>query len=194
MNIIITHPRSGSHLAGKIYNAEGFTAVRRDGPPFNVRHVVERIRTGNNVWFHYPFSQQLANFMLTFPANKYVLLRDPRDIIISIAYRVQDYPGTLVNYRYNGKRLSSYPFSERVDALIEFMAEPFTDFDKWRTSGAVEPIYYSDLVNDPIAKTYTDQLRKGVVGAYKREMTQAQIRKANQVYRGLIGKWKGNGK
>jgi len=188
MKILITLPRSGSHLAGRVLDCAGFTAVRKDGPPFGLEHITNRLKTGQSVWFHYPFSQELYDYLQGFDAEKYVLLRDPRDIIVSMSHRVEDYPGALVNYKHEGNRLSHYPFTERMDILIEMMREPFADFDQWRQAG-LTPVHYSEFVKHPVAETFTEQKRRGVVGAYKSEMTPEQIERANQSFGDLVYLW-----
>jgi len=189
MKIIITHPRSGSHLAGSLHNCEPFAAVRKEAPPYPPEYIIRRIKTGKSLWFHYPYSQRLAEFLADFEATKYVLLRDPRDIIISIAHRVEKVPQSIVNYKYGDKRINGYPFAKRVDILLDIMYGPFCDFDRWRRYAGLEPLYYSDLVANPDASKHTEQLERGIVGAYQEGMTEAQISRAGNEYKYLIRYW-----
>lgn len=191
MKILITHPRSGSHLAARIMRLRGFTAVRKDAPPHPDDYVIAELRKGYDIWFHYPFSRKLADYLELIDAEKFVLLRDPRDIIVSIAHRVEDYPRTLVNYWHNQRRLSSYPFEQRVDALIDMMQAPFADFDNWRQCEFMQPIYFRQLLADPVAMTYTEQKIRGVRGAYKDKMTGDQKERATRLYKDLIEVWQG---
>lgn len=190
MKFAITYPRSGSHLMAKAYGLKDWAArITNPNPTFKkLKQVIKKLNS--NIWIHYHYSQGLVCALKERDIDCYILLRDPRDIIVSLAHYVYAKPDTFPNYYYlPDEKLSDYPFKERIDILITAAHPDMLDYDKYRKCDLFKPIYFEDLLSKPDAKTYTKYKRRGIVGSYKDEMTQQQIVRSTCVYGDLIEKW-----
>lgn len=188
--IILTHPRSGSHLLAHILKAVPFTAIKHDGNYVTVNKVINQIvYNKRNFWFHYPFNSDLVDALKRNHDYRVLLLRDPRDIICSIADIVDDNQVLDNRYTHDGKRLSAHPFSKRIDILIETMRADFDEYEKWRRSGLWFVLRYRDIISFHAARYFRKHKRNGVAGSHKAIMKPKQIERANYLYKDLIAAW-----
>ena len=188
--ILISHPRSGTHLLAHILGVREF-ATYKGVWTLTVRQpkAIKRVLSnGSRIWVHYPYNDTLREFLEGWDGQKRLLLRDPRDIIVSIAHFVEACPGMYLNY-IGGKQLSQMPFVDRVDWLIDVMRDPLYDHDRWRKTGLFQLYYYHEIVEHPAAASYNYNLVRGIVGGYKQDMTKKQIDRADKYYGELIEVW-----
>ena len=190
----ITYPRSGSHLMGKAYGLKDW-AARETNPDPSFKALTELIAKLNlNIWVHYYYSPRLVWTLEESGADCYILLRDPRDIIVSLAHYVEDRPDTFPNFYYlPDEKLSDYPFTERIDILIAYAFYDMLEYELYRQCDIFKPIYYEDLLKLPDAQIYTKYKVRGIVGAYKDEMTPEQIRCSSDRFEPLIEAWRKRG-
>jgi len=191
MKIAITHPRSGSHLLAHILNLAPLSGYYDDesAEPKPLSWIKNGLNGLDSIWFHYPYNEPLLNYLKKSDAELYVLLRDPRDIIVSVAHFVNACPNNFLNYLYTENRLADYPFKQRIDRLIVGMKNHLYDYDKWRQSGHFRCMYFRDIIKSPVAKANTQEMRRGITGSHKDEMTPKQIRKSTDLYHPLIKAW-----
>jgi hypothetical protein len=187
--VILSFPRSGSHLLAKKMWCKPYSAITRDDGPIDVDDVITRIEKGDDIWFHYPYSNKLEEYLRINKSNKYLLLRDPRDIIVSIAHYVAKVPDSPINWKHNDIYLSGMEYEDRIDAIIEIIGPWFNSYEKWRRSGIFDVFHFRDIIHYPIADKYKEEKRRGMVGSYKDEMTPKQIRKCNKIFSDLIKLW-----
>jgi len=192
IKLIFSLPRSGSGLCGAILGVPkgegGFDRSITNPKP--IKYVLDRARKYDGLWTHYPHTDVMEDYLRrTRDFACYVNLRDPRDIIVSYAHAIERNPTWWMNYKHNGKRMADYPFTERIDHLIDYMHDELFRHDKWRESGICLPMYYRNNITHPIAKTRLDNKMRGIVGSYKDEMTLKQIDRATDKYRKLVELW-----
>lgn len=139
--------------------------------------------------------------------------RDPRDIIVSMAYYIENSRPSVFNWRMpNGKRLNEHDLAYRIDYLIDNMHSVFERFDPWMDVANIEKFSYEDYVTDPHntyarlekmglgstaelekrskVKAYT--FRVGTTGNWEHEFTEFQKQKANMNFSKFIDRWGGN--
>jgi hypothetical protein len=192
MRLLISHMRAGSHLAAKILGCRPFVAHdEKTGDMMNVYHLLGVLDLGVDVWTYSPYNQRLAYYIRTREnVDAYLLLRDPRDIIVSTAHFCEKYPNTFMNWEVDGVRFAKYSLERRIDFLIDDILEhSLFDYDRWRRSRLFTLLRYRDIINHPIAKVYQNWLRRGVKGSYKDEMTPEQIERSTEKYKELIEAW-----
>ena len=193
MKLLISHMRAGSHLAAAILKLRPFVAHNEQtGKMIPVEELIAVISAGYDMWTYYPYHRKLERYLIVNQdeIEPYLLLRDPRDIIVSTAHFCEKYPNTFLNFEVDGRKFSDMGLEERIDHLIDdILEESLFDYEKWRTSGLFNIIHYRDLIKHPIADFYQNWKRRGVTGSYKDEMTRKQIRRATQKYKELIEKW-----
>ena len=184
--ILISFPRAGTHLAAKILrvNLDHFETFNN----ITIKNIEERV-TGGFENSHKPYSEEFINLIKNSGIKTYIVLRDPRDIIVSHTYWHENKKRSFSNLKDN---LDKIPFEKRMDYIIDALEEHFYLYDKYRTSNLCQLVYYSELVKNKVSKKYTDWLRKGIVGSYKNEMTAKQIKKSTKKYEYLINNWKRN--
>ena len=192
MKLLLSHMRAGSHLAAAIMQLHPFVAHNEQtGEMMPVEKLINVLSMDNDIWTYYPYHHRLEYWIKHKPDLKpYLLLRDPRDIIVSTAHFCEKYPQTFLNYNVNGVRFSDMPVSRRIDYLIDdILHESLYDYERWRMTGLFELIRFRDLLKHPVAKIYHNWKRRGVVGAYKDEMTTEQIARCDDRYGELIEVW-----
>jgi hypothetical protein len=190
MNIILTFPRSGSHLLAYILRAKPFTAIQSDGTPISIENLLTRLWIKQSFWFHYPFNLRLAVALNMLNVNKYLLLRDPRDIICSTADSDAEHIEVITGITdYDGVPIMEYPIKERIDILIDVMQPLMHDFEKWRRTGLFMVLRYRDLIHTPEAAAYISHKNKGVVKSHESMMAPEQIYRSTQYYEDLIYYW-----
>lgn len=192
IKLLFSLPRSGTNLCAAILGIRtgegGFNGTPATPKP--MRCVLDRARNHNGLWTHYPYTDEMRDYLKDNDRfDVYANFRDPRDIIISYAWALEERPLWWWNYHHNGRQMADYPFAERIDYLIEYMRKELYRHDKWRTSGVCKPMRYSQNVLHPMAKKRNDIKRRGIVGSHKDRMTPKQIKRCNQVYGKLIELW-----
>jgi len=173
--------------------------------------ILERMNELNpdsNYKGHVPYSPAIEKAVKQFK-HIILLLRDPRDVICSMAHAVDKVGGEPINYMAVGGPLSVLSFSERVDYLIENMRPVFNVFNAWRKVEGVKVFYYDfymaypDLVIRHLSrmgygkikeiqeraqrKAYT--YRRAEPCGWIEDMTIEQIGRAGRMYGDLIGEW-----
>ena len=192
MRLLISHMRAGSHLAAKILGCHPYVAHdEQTGEMFNVYRLIGALELGVDIWTYYPYNRRLEYYIRTHEnMEPYLLLRDPRDIIVSTAHFCEKYPHTFMNWTVDGKKFRRYPLKKRIDFLIDdILPESLFDYDKWRKTGIFNIIRYRDIIKHPVARMYRSWKRRGVKGSYKDEMTPEQIERASEKFAELIEKW-----
>ena len=154
-------------------------------------HIAGKLLEYGGIWIHSPYHQDLLDWVIDREVALHLLLRDPRDIIVSWAHVVEQAPKLFWNYRYNRKQLTEYNIPTRIDILTKLLVPLMHDFDQWRQRGCFEVHHYRDIIERPEAKDYTFNKVRGVVGSHKDEMTGKQIAKANRLYGDIIDLWSG---
>jgi hypothetical protein len=191
--VLISHMRAGSHLAAAILDLAPFVAHdEQTGEMIPVRKLISVIKmTGGGVWTYYPYDKRLEYYLkFESTASLFLLVRDPRDIIVSTAHFCEKYPDTFLNYKVDGKLFSEMSVKERIDHLIDdILEESLFNFERWRKTGMFTVLRYRDLVYHPKSLEYKTWLRRGVTGSYKDEMTPEQIKRSTDKYRELIEAW-----
>ena len=180
-------------MAAAILQLQPFVAHNEQtGEMIPVHELIHVLSSGQDIWTYYPYNHRLEYWIRHEPDLKpYLLIRDPRDIIVSTAHFCERYPQTFLNYNVNGVHFSDMPPSVRIDHLInDILPKSLFDYEKWRMTGLFEIIHFRDLLKHPVSKVYHNWKRRGVVGAYKDEMTTEQIDKCNDKFGELIEAWK----
>ena len=143
-----------------------------------------------NVWTYYPYNKELRSFLKHLDADLFMLVRDPRDIIVSTAHFCDKYPNTFLNYKIGDRHFSDMGMEERIDHLIDdILEESLFDYERWRLSGLFKVIHFRHLLDHPIAGQYQNWKRRGITGAYLDEMTREQIERSTIKYKELIDAW-----
>lgn len=187
--ILLSQPRAGAHLLAMQLGLMPFPMLTRDDGYKPIKGLIKEIKSGSNIWFHYKYDTKLFCFLKDYNCKKYLLLRDPRDVIVSIARYVGKLPDSPINYVVGGRYLSDYEYRERIDILIDYMPDEFNHYEKWRKTGIFTVLRYRDIICKPDVNNMTTEKRRGIVGSYKDEMTGSQIEKCNSVFTDLIKLW-----
>jgi hypothetical protein len=185
--ILLTLPRSGSHLMAQILKCGPVPTMKVDGwvPE---EDVVNKIESKGSFWFHYPYVESVRQALQESQEDKYLLLRDPRAIIVSWAYYCEE-PDSPLDFIHKDKYLHTYPLKKRIDLIINHAYSLLWDYEKWRQSGMFTVLRYRDIVFNPLARTAFDGFRSGVVGNFRNDMTDEQMEKCSRLYGDLIANW-----
>jgi len=160
---------------------------------------------------HLPYFDGVERLLEQFD-NVIFILRDPRDIIVSIAYFIENLPTSVFNWNVNGKPLSEHKLSYRIDYLIDNMAPVFARFDPWLDVKNIEVFHYEDhylfpretyqrlekmgfgmaseLEERASNKAYT--FRVGSIENWKTEFSTTQKYRAQENFGNIIERWMWN--
>ena len=157
---------------------------------------------------HLPYFEGVERLLEQFE-HVIFILRDPRDIIVSMAHFIGNLPTSVFNWKVDGKPLSERPLSYRIDYLIENMPPVFSRFDPWLDVEGIEIFRYEDHHHFPgetyrrlekmglgtvselkaRAKKKAYTFRAGTIENWKNEFTPPQKQKANANYAAFVSKW-----
>jgi len=186
--ILLTLPRSGSHLTAGILKCNPAFTLKAYYKWIPEEDVVKKIKTEKDIWFHYPYVESVRKALQESQQDKYLLLRDPRAIIVSWAYYCEE-PNSALDIYYDSKYLHEYPLKKRIDILIDEVRDLIYDYEKWRQSGMFIVLRYRDILFNPLARTALTGFRLGVLGGYDDDMTYQQVKKCNSLYKNEIESW-----
>jgi len=211
----ISIPKAGTHLF------ENMTLARTANLPLvfggieklfpSQAEIQKRFRdlaTDGRYKAHLPYFEGVEKLLEQFDCVIF-LIRDPRDIIVSMAHFIGNLPTSVFNWTIEGKRLSERDLSYRIDYLVENMAPVFARFDPWVDVKNIMIFRYEEHVRDPQItyqrlaalglgtaqeleeraqkKAYT--FRAGTIENWKTEFTPAQKRKANANFASFLDRW-----
>lgn len=218
MQLLITIPRSGSHLFAQMMQFKMIVTFQKgkakpEELPPSVEHtmqVLNRFRSTGRYWLHLPFQDTYIPFVQK-AERTFLLLRDPRDIVISCAHIVDQLPSIGLNYYLeDGRRFRDLSMSKRINYLIDTMQPLFQWFEYWRLFG-IETLHFEDYIERPewlfeklshlgygtvdeirerAAYQHPYHFRNGKAENWKTEMTATQKKKANQNFADFIDAWK----
>ena len=220
MKLMISLPRSGSHLFAQMTQSKMVVLFVRDqyGPVEQAKskseilqalHKLESRSRQRNYWTHLPYHHEYESFVNNCESS-FLLLRDPRDMIVSHAYVVEKMPDISLNFRIGERHLCDLPLSERVDFLIDHMRPFLLWFESWRVFG-MQTFYFEDFIRDPLPVCerlesigYGDAVvmmkrarykhpayfRSGKIGDWKKVFTEEQVERADENFGDLIERWR----
>jgi hypothetical protein len=217
----ISVPKAGTYLFGNMTNSDyQIIALRKQPQARPIDQLLDvdellplfkELDMDANYKGHIPFHPELENIVARFE-TVLLIIRDPRDIIVSMANYVQKIPTSALNFITPQGQLSKLRFPQRVDFLIETMCPFFEAFEPWRDKSYVHVFKYEtfqkypgvviDRLNDlgfgatqeiferSKEKAYT--FRKGTINNWKLEFSPVQKRDAWVQFGDIIEKWSGN--
>lgn len=214
MRILISVPKAGGHLFAQMTESQEAAFLVRDqrGPGqqfMAAQQIRDRLRgMSGNVWGHVPYHPALAPVVES-AETALLLVRDPRDIIVSHAHYVARKRNSALDYAIGKVRLSKIPFEQRVGFLIASMGPVFARFDMWRRMPFVQVFRYEEYQRDPEgtmerlgalgygavdgmrarAKIHSYTFRKGAIGDWETEFTGRQKAKAERLFGEIIDRW-----
>jgi Sulfotransferase domain len=218
VNLLISPPKAGTHLFGFLTNARSWIVALRPQPMstpltmfINEQNILDNMAgldANTNYKGHIPYSQAAAYKASIFD-NIILVLRDPRDIIVSMAHAIDKRGGDPINYEYGNVRLSALPFSERIDYLIDNMCPVFRRFEAWRQWGQLDVFSYDMYTQYPRtvierlshmgygrvrdiekrAKQRAYTYRTARFGDWQNDMTPEQAERVGRTYGYLIPLW-----
>jgi len=218
MHLLITVPRSGSHVFGRMLQCKMIVTFQKDTtapkflskPKSEIQKIISKLPTRRpyRFWLHLPHDTDYE-LPVSMCEKSFLLLRDPRDIIISHAYIVDKIPTIGLNYIIGDVRLTDLHVSKRIDFLVDNIRPMLEWFEGWRLFG-LRTLHYEDLILSPF-KIYRElsalgygtvtelqsramvkekhHFRKGIVGDWKNEFSPKQQRKAFENFGDIIEKW-----
>lgn len=162
-SVLISPPKAGTHLFGFLTNARRWIVSLRPEPAggpltmfqsdSTILDRMENLARGINYKGHIPYSPAIAEKIAQFDSI-ILLLRDPRDMIVSLAHAIDRHGGEPLDYLAPGGRLSSLAFTDRIDYLIENIRPVFERFDRWRQVDNVKIFYYDAFMILPQSTYY----------------------------------------
>lgn len=185
---LLTLPRSGSHLMGVILKCSSEPTIKAHYEWMPEERAIEIIESPDSRWFHYPYTEKVAMAFQESQVDKYLLLRDPRAIIVSWAHYCEEPDGAL-DFVHKEKYLHTYPLEDRIDLVMDVAKDLFWDYEKWRQSGMFTVLRYRDILFNPLARVAHTGFRLGTIDSYKEEMTPKQLKKSTEMYKELIERW-----
>lgn len=218
MNLLISCPKAGTHMFGNMLNADlDIIALYPKPQKYPIDQflpnetILERLQgldASQNYKGHIPYIGDLTNRFHEFD-HVFLALRDPRDVIVSMAHYVDRVKTSAFNHPVFDGRLSELYFPYRIDYLIETMRPVFELFEGWRKEG-IEVLCYEEYKYRPdqmvqklsrlgfgtveeISKraqkrAYT--FRNGTSGQWEKEFTDGQKERANMKFGDLIEAWR----
>jgi len=203
VEILLTVPRSGSHVFGQMMGAQMIVTFRKgqaipEQLPMEKREILE-ILAGldpeGRYWMHLPYDVDYLKFVER-AERHFLLLRDPRGIILSMAHIIDKIPSIGLNYRIgDGIRLSNLSLSGRIDYLIETIQPLFNWYEQWRARGWTLFTYDEYLAHPERVYSQLSALGYGTVKqiarlSQYREFSPAQQRACTERFGDLIALWK----
>jgi hypothetical protein len=208
----------------QLLNTEGFANTIKEVSeqwPANIWHLSEYydkidISGDGRRHQHIPFTRERAEKLKN--AVGFMIVRDPRDVIVSHAHyvqRVKDKTG--IDYWVTDtKRLSHISMERRIDSLIRLMRHRLCAYNGWAYQENVHVFKYSELVTNQekqikrlmeilskhnlLDTDYNGMVerarpkpsgafRRGKVGDYKHAFTDAQKGDAEAMFGDFIEAW-----
>lgn len=215
MFLQISIPKSGTHLFENMTLARTANLPLRHGgiaQLFPEQAEIEArfrdLEKDGRYKAHLPYFEGVEKLLEQFEQVIFIL-RDPRDIIISMAYFIGNLPTSVFNWTVSGKPLSEHKLSYRIDYLIDNIAPVFERFDPWLDAKGIEVFRYEDYYRFPQktykrlenlglgavavleecaqAKAYT--FRAGTIENWKDELSPQQLKRANANFARFISRW-----
>jgi hypothetical protein len=218
MNLLIAPPKAGTHLFGFLTaSKEWLVALRPEAPGLPLTQFepdsvilarVKQLDPHKNYKGHIPCRPALARITEKFD-NVILVLRDPRDIIVSMAHAVGKHDGAPINYHIGGGKMDTLPLGKRIDYLINNMLPVFMLFDRWIVNESIQIFHYDQFMNDPErvferlvsmaygspeilrerAKKRAYTYRTARSGDWMVDMTKHQAQRSADIYGDLIKTW-----
>lgn len=217
-------PKTGTHLMRQLLNTQPFedTLLPVEQQPIvkmweasEYREDISLVGDGRRHQ-HIPFTAERGEKLKD--AVGFMIVRDPRDVIVSHAYYVAKLPEqTWINYKVSKtKRLSDLPFKSRIDFLIQIIKTRLIAYSGWAMQENVHVFKYRELVHDKerqlkrmmaildqrglLDADYTEMcdrarprgdgaFRRGQVGDYEHDFTDFQKRSASAIFHDFIEAW-----
>jgi len=219
MRLQISVPKAGTRVFGLMTNSQLEPLPLKLGArrPLELFPDLEQIsismmglQADGHYRAHLPYHPEIENLVESFEVVT-LILRDPRDIIVSMAYYIGTTHTSAFNFQVsNKKRLSDLALSERFDFLIEQMPVTFRLFDGWREMAGIELFYYEDYKLHPLdvfsrlsalgfgsAKEIMERsfhkdygFRVGTIENWKKEFNAAQKTRALENFGNIINAWR----
>lgn len=215
MFLQISVPKSGTHLFENMTLARtanlplrqgGITQLFPDQAEIEARF--RDLEKDGRYKAHLPYFDGVESLLEQFERVIFIL-RDPRDIIVSMAHFIGNLPTSVFNWDINGRRLSDRDLAYRIDFLIDNMAPVFSRFDPWLDVKNIEVFRYEDYYRFPQktykrleglglgtvamlaerAKVKAYTFRVGTIENWKNELTLQQQKRANANFARFISRW-----
>lgn len=221
MEILLTVPRSGSHVFGQMMGARMIVTFRKgQATPAQlpmeksrIQSILDGLQPKGRYWLHLPYDPDYLKFVEA-AERHFLLLRDPRGIILSMAHIIDKIPSIGLNYHIgDGVRLSNLSMKGRIDYLIGTIRPLLDWYEQWRARGWSMFTYDQYLANPGSIYSQLSALGYGTVqqivkssqyrnpkhfylgraDAWRYEFTPAQQRACLDRFGDLIEAWKVNG-
>ena len=217
MKLQISIPKAGSHLFKQMTGSTSIGLLQKNMPT-----PIEQFKDETDVLGRItdlPEGNYCAHLLHT-PAAEFVvsgfdtvilILRDPRDIIISQLYYVKWWTGKAVNYLVgDGLHLSDLSMEDGIDFLIDNFRPVLLGFDKWTSCPFVHVFTFEQYIDnaelvferlhdlgygeiDKMREAITihdkKAFRKGDVGDWVNHFSETQARNSQDNFGDIIDKW-----
>jgi hypothetical protein len=129
----------------------GFVAADIDWSA--LRRVLDRVPDGQYLMTHFPYCEGLADLLTEVGFRQVLIVRDPRDIVVSDAYYMRTYP----RHRHH-KRFRALTLSEAIDLVItgfrnkdgtlglESIGERARNYAAWRSTASMHVCTFESLI------------------------------------------------
>ena len=220
MNLQISVPKAGTHLFGLMTRCTTGIIGLREVPQIEPVNQFVRVETlklrfkdldpNLNYRGHIPYHPEIEPLVKRQFQHVLLILRDPRDVIVSWAHYVENLKTSALNTKLNRGRLSDIPFSSRVDFLIDHMRLFLLSFEPWREKSYVTTLHYEEFKTNPQrvlmqlaamefgsvtemlerARKREYTFRKGTINNWQTEFNEMQKHQAEKKFGDIIAKWR----
>lgn len=159
MRVLINLPMSGTHYFASMMQAVSVGSMinNKTQPSEQFMHLDTLLDIVNDLKFlrndktyaiALPYSQSMENTLRGI--TKFLLIRDPRDIIVSHATSNMDISSPIeLNYTVSNCKLYDLPVLDRIDYLIDVYKPLLELFDLWVGCSGLELFNYDEYVMFP---------------------------------------------
>lgn len=181
---ITTVPKTGSHLLWHILDMDKEQSTVQD---FHLQGKYHKCRFyENGITGHIPWTPAAVG--LGYGMQRFTMLRDPRDVIVSWHYYMDKVDEGHPFYTYAAERaLKDFTGDERLTVIISALPTIFRDFIPWLQEDILV-LRYEDLINGP--QTALKDTAEAIGESLERLVERSRYRGSETFRKGQPGSWR----
>ena len=175
--IVLSVPRSGTHLVMKDLHNKGYIEWYAETNKFGLKNIFNMPKTGHYCFGAHLNSRRWYDSLTKSELDAIYISRNPRDVAVSLA----EYIGDRALLHPNYKLLNPLSMNERIELIITGNKKPrlpslnqrISEGEGWKKHPSVTHVTFEDLVEDKNlsgskeGEKYFQNYRKGIVGDWK---------------------------